>query len=109
MEQFPIKSQQVFFFNATNVGKPKPLTTDSNKHFHLHNRYLQCCYCHHVKRFQSAVQMFLDKDSMTLGESQILVAALVAVVVPETVLKVEKLLGHAFVLFFSAHYEALSF
>ena len=68
-----------------------------------------CCYCHHVKRFQSAVQMFLDNDSMTLGKSQILVVARVAVVVPELVPKVEKLVAHAFFLLFSAHYQALSF
>ena len=96
-------------FNATKVEKPKPLTTDSNQYFHLHNCYLQCFYCHHVKRFQIAVQMSLKKDSMTLGESQILVVAHVAVVVPEIVLKVEKLLAHAFVLLVSAHYQALSF
>ena len=109
MEQLPIKSEQVFPLNATKVGKPKPLTTDSNQCFHLHNCYLQCCYCHHVKRLQSAVQMFLDNDSMTIRESQILVVAHVAVVVPEIVLKVEKLLAHAFVLLVSAHYQALSF
>ena len=68
------------FFNATKAGKPKPLTTDSNQYFHLHNCFVQCCYCHHVKRFQTAVQIFLNKDSMALGESQIVVVAHVVVV-----------------------------
>ena len=53
--------------------------------------------------------MFLDKDPMTLGKSQILVVAHVAVVVPEIVLKVQKLLARAFVLIFSTNYQALSF
>ena len=65
-----------------------------------------------MKKFQSALQMSLDTDSMTFGESQNLVVAHVAVVVPEIVLKVvkvEKLQAHAFNLLVSAHSQVLSF
>ena len=62
-----------------------------------------------MKRIQSVIRMSLDKDSMSLGESQILVGGHAAVVVPELVLEVEKLLAHVFALPFSAHYQALSF